>query len=61
MSKTKTVKATKVVKEVAKAKGNGSTDTVWITNIETMGFATREFLHWVSAIIGIPASQAVSL
>ena len=28
---------------------------LWITNIETMGFATREFLHWISAIIGIPA------
>lgn len=28
---------------------------LWITDAQTMGFATREFLHWISALIGIPA------
>lgn len=28
---------------------------LWITTTETMGFATREFLHWVSALIAIPS------
>lgn len=28
---------------------------LWTTSIETMGFATREFLHWISALIAIPA------
>jgi Cu2+-exporting ATPase len=28
---------------------------LWMTDIETMGVATRDFLHWVSALIAIPA------
>lgn len=28
---------------------------LWTTNTETMGFATRSFLHWISAGIGLPA------
>lgn len=28
---------------------------LWITNMQTMGIATREFLHLVSALIAIPA------
>lgn len=28
---------------------------LWTTNAETMGSATRELLHWLSALIGIPA------
>lgn len=28
---------------------------LWITSSETMGTGTREFLHWFSALIGIPA------
>tara|TARA_R110002126_G_scaffold274335_2_gene419291 strand:+ start:7923 stop:10118 length:2196 start_codon:yes stop_codon:yes gene_type:complete len=27
---------------------------LWATNSETMGFATRELMHWVSALIAIP-------
>lgn len=27
---------------------------VWTTSLETMGFATRDLLHWVSAIIALP-------
>lgn len=28
---------------------------LWTTDIETMGLATRDFLHWISALIAIPA------
>ncbi|MBA43237.1 MAG: heavy metal translocating P-type ATPase [Magnetococcales bacterium] len=28
---------------------------LWITDANSMGMATREFLHWVSALIAIPA------
>ncbi len=28
---------------------------VWITTSETMGMATRDFLHWISAAIALPA------
>lgn len=28
---------------------------LWTTDGETMGFATRELLHWISALISIPA------
>ncbi len=28
---------------------------LWITSVETMGGATRELLHWLSALIAIPA------
>lgn len=28
---------------------------LWITSAETMGMGTREFLHWFSALIGVPA------
>ena len=28
---------------------------LWITTSETMGIATREFLHWISALIAVPA------
>lgn len=28
---------------------------LWITNQETMGFATREFFHMISALIAVPA------
>lgn len=28
---------------------------LWITSSETMGMGTREFMHWFSALIGIPA------
>lgn len=28
---------------------------VWITTAETMGMATRDFLHWISAAIALPA------
>lgn len=28
---------------------------VWSTNAEIMGMATRDFLHWISAIIALPA------
>ncbi len=27
---------------------------VWTTSLETMGFATRDLLHWVSALIALP-------
>lgn len=27
---------------------------LWVTDTETMGFATRELLHWISALIAIP-------
>lgn len=27
---------------------------LWTTSIETMGHSTREFLHWISALIAIP-------
>lgn len=27
---------------------------LWSTSIETMGMATRDFMHWISAIIAIP-------
>ena len=28
---------------------------LWSTDTETMGFATRDFLHWISALIAIPS------
>lgn len=28
---------------------------LWTTDIETMGMATRDFLHWISALIAVPA------
>lgn len=28
---------------------------VWTTNAETMGIATRDFMHWLSAVVGLPA------
>lgn len=28
---------------------------LWITNTQSMGFATRELLHWLSAMIALPA------
>lgn len=28
---------------------------LWTTDIQTMGVATRDFLHWISALIAVPA------
>jgi Cu2+-exporting ATPase len=28
---------------------------LWTTSLETMGVATRDFIHWISAVIAIPA------
>lgn len=28
---------------------------LWSTTIETMGLATRDFIHWISALIAVPA------